>query len=92
MSRSIPENVPGGINVGTPVSASGGDALTYSIGGVDAGSFEIVPETGQIRTSADVWYDFETKNRYKVEVTVADDDGSRESIDVAIDLLDLAPN
>ncbi len=90
--RSIPENVPGGINVGTPVLAAGGDALAYSIGGVDAGSFEIVPETGQIRTSEDVWYDFETKNRYEVEVTVADDGGSREFIDVTIDLLDLGPN
>ena len=92
VSRSIPENVPGGINVGTPVSAGGGDALTYSIGGVDAGSFEIVPATGQIRTSEDVWYDYETKNRFEVEVTVADGGGSRESIDVTIDLLDLGPN
>ena len=92
VSRSIPENVPGGINVGTPVSAAGGDALTYSIGGVDAGSFEIVAETGQIRTAEDVWYDYETKNRYEVDVTVADDAGNRESIDVTIDLRDLGPN
>ena len=92
VTRSIPENLPGGINVGVPVSAVRGDALTYSIGGADAQSFDIVAETGQIRTSDDVWYDYETKNRYEVEVTVADDVGNRESIDVTIDLADLAPN
>ena len=90
-TRSIPENLPGGINVGVPVSAVGGDALTYSIGGVDAQSFDIVTETGQIRTKDGVAYDYETKNRYLVEVTVADDAGNRKSIDVTIDLLDLAP-
>ena len=89
--RSIPENLPGGINVGVPVSAVGGDALTYSSGGVDAQSFDIVTETGQIRTKDGVAYDYETKNRYLVEVTVADDASNRESIDVTIDLLDLAP-
>ena len=91
-TRSIPENLPGGINVGVPVSAEGSDALTYSIGGVDAGSFVIVPETGQIRTLDNVSYDYETKNRYQVEIEVADDIGNRESIDVAIDLRDLGPN
>ena len=90
-TRSIPENLPGGINVGIPVSAAGGDALAYSIGGVDAQSFDIVTETGQIRTKDGVAYDYETKNRYLVEVTVADDADNRESIDVTIDLLDLTP-
>ena len=90
-TRSIPENLPGGINVGVPVSAAGGDALAYSIGGVDAQSFDIVTETGQIRTKDGVAYDYETKNRYLVEVTVADDADNRESIDVTIDLLDLTP-
>ncbi len=90
-TRSIPENLPGGINVGVPVSAVGGDRLTYSIGGVDAQSFDIVTETGQIRTKDGVAYDYETKNRYLVEVTVADDADNRESIDVPIDLLDLTP-
>ena len=90
-TRSIPENLPGGINVGIPVSAAGGDALAYSIGGVDAQSFDIVTETGQIRTKDGVVYDYETKNRYLVEVTVADDADNRESIDVTIDLLDLTP-
>ena len=90
--RSIPENLPGGINVGPPVSAVGGDALAYSIGGVDADSFAIVPETGQIRTVDNVSYDYESKDRYLVEVAVADEAGNRESVDVVIDLLDLGPS
>ena len=90
--RSIPENLPGGINVGTPVSAAGGDALAYSIGGVDADSFAIVPETGQIRTVDNVSYDYESRDRYLVEVGVADEAGNRESVDVVIDLLDLGPS
>ena len=90
--RSIPENLPGGINVGTPVSAVGGDALAYSIGGADADSFAIVPETGQIRTLDNVSYDYESRNRYLVEVAVADEAGNRESVDVVIDLLDLGPS
>jgi len=90
--RSMPENLPGGINVGSPVSAAGGDALAYSIGGVDADSFTIVPETGQIRTVDDVSYDYESKDRYLVEVAVADEAGNRESVDVVIDLLDLGPS
>ncbi len=89
--RRIPENIPGGINVGVPVSAVGGDELTYSIGGVDAEWFEIVPETGQVRTAEDVWYDYETRDNYKIEVTVEDDVGNRESIDLTINLLDLVP-
>ena len=89
-TRWIPENLPGGINVGDPVSAPGA-AMTYSLGGADAGSFDIVADTGQVRTVDDVSYDYETKNRYRVEVTVADDAGNRESIDVTIDLLDRVP-
>ncbi len=91
-TRSIPENLPGGINVGVPVSAVGGDALTYSIGGVDAQSFDIVTETGQIRTKDGVAYDYEVKNRYAVTVGVEDDDGNSDTIDVTILIGDLVPS
>ncbi len=42
-NRSLAENSAGGLNVGTPVSADDpdGDALTYSLSGADAGSFDI---------------------------------------------------
>ena len=91
-TRSIPENLPGGINVGVPVSAVGGDALTYSIGGGDAQSFDIVTETGQIRTKDGVAYDYEVKNRYAVTVGVEDDDGNSDTIDVTILIVDLVPS
>ena len=91
-TRTIPENTPAGINAGAPVSARGGEGLTYSIGGTDAGSFDIVPDTGQIRTAVGVTYDYETKRRYFVEVRVADHAGNRDAIDVTINLVDLVPS
>ncbi len=94
-TRWIPENIPAGINVGPPVSAAGGDApttLTYTISGPDALSFDIVPETGQIRTREGVTYDYESKKRYSVTVRVEDDGGSSATTDVTINLVDLAPS
>ena len=88
-TREIAENTPAGINVGAPVTASGGDALHYILGGDDAASFDIVAGTGQMRTREGVVYDYETKNRYLVEVGVGYDDDSLDMIDVTIDLVDL---
>ena len=91
-TRTIPENTPAGINAGAPVSARGGEGLTYSIHGTDADSFDIVPDTGQIRTAAGVAYDYETKRRYFAEVRVEDDAGNRDAIDVTVNLVDLVPS
>ena len=91
-TRTMPENLPSGINVGEPVTATGGNMLSYTIGGTDVDSFNIVPETGQIRTAENVTYDFETKNEYQVEVSVEDESGDSETIDVTIFLLDLVPS
>ena len=91
-SRAIPENIPAGINVGGPVSADGDEGLVYSLGGPDAGSFDLLSATGQIRTKDGVAYDYETQDRYVVEVGAADDDGNRASIDVTIHIVDLAPS
>ncbi|MXY57052.1 MAG: hypothetical protein F4Y41_11765 [Gammaproteobacteria bacterium] len=88
-TRTIPENTPPGINVGDPVTATGGETLRYSLAGADAESFDIVAATGQIRTREGVVYDYETKNRYSVEVAVAYDDDTLDVIDVTIDLIDL---
>ena len=90
-TRGIWENTPPGINVGGPVSAVGGDSLTYTISGTDSESFVILPETGQIRTREGVTYDYETKNRYFVTVGVEDDSGNRDTIDVTIQIVNLAP-
>ena len=90
-TRGIWENTPPGINVGGPVSAVGGDSLTYTISGTDSESFVILPETGQIRTREGVTYDYETKNRYFVTVGVEDDSGNRDTINVTIQIVNLAP-
>ena len=89
-TRSIPENTPAGINVGPPVSAAGG-GVTYAMSGPDASSFVIVPGTGQVRTREDVVYDYETNNRYAVTVSVADDSGGSDTIEVTILIEDLVP-
>ena len=91
-SRAIPENIPAGINVGAPVSADGDEGLVYTLDGPDAGSFDLVPATGQIRSKEGVGYDYETKDSYVVEVGAADADGNRASIDVTIHIVDLVPS
>ena len=91
-TRGIWENTPPGINVGGPVSAVGGDSLTYTISGTDSESFVILPETGQIRTRENVVYDYEVKNRYAVTVGVEDDDGNSDTINVTILIRDLVPS
>ena len=63
--------------VGGTITASdsdGGDTLTYSLTGTDAGSFEI-NASGQIKTKTGVNHNFNfeaTKNSYSVTVQVRD--------------------
>ena len=87
--RSIPENTPAGRNIGAPVSATDldEDVLTYSLSGVDAGSFGIVSTTGQLRTRASL--DYEQRNVYSVAVLVSDGKGGTDSIGVAINITDI---
>ena len=92
-ARSIAENTVSGQNIGSAVSATDVDAnttLTYTLGGTDAASFNIVSTSGQLQTSAAL--DYETKNAYSVTVTAADGtgDGSLStSIPVTITLTDV---
>ena len=72
-TRSIAENTPAGMNIGTPVSATNMDSedvLIYSLEGPDADAFTIVGITGQLKTRAPL--DYETKNTYTVTVIVTD--------------------
>ncbi len=87
--RSVPENTPAGRNIGGPVTATDADedVLTYSLSGVDAGSFGIVSTTGQLRTRAPL--DYEQKNTYSVAVLVSDGNGGTDSIGVAINVTDV---
>ena len=75
VTRVLAENTAAGENVGAPVAADDDDtddSLTYSLGGTDAESFDIVTTSGQIQTKAGVSYDFETRTSYSVNVRVTD--------------------
>ena len=90
-TRSVAENTAAGINVGAPVAATDadGDTLTYTLGGTDAASFDIVSSNGRIQTKSGVTYDHETKSSYAVTVTVADGEGGSDSIAVTINVTDV---
>ena len=72
--RSILENSAFGNNVGDPVAATDadGDTLTYTLGGADAGPFDIDGGTGQITVGTGTTLDFETQTSYSVIVTATD--------------------
>ncbi len=90
--RSIAENTPAGRDIEGPVEATDldEDVLTYSLAGVDAGSFGIVSTTGQLRTKAPL--DYEQKNAYSVTVNVSDGNGGTDTITVAINVTDVNEN
>ena len=87
-TRSIAENTPTSVNIGSPVSATDADddPLTYTLGGTDAGSFSIVRNSGQLQTQAPL--DYETKKAYTVTVTVSDG-GRADTISVTITIVDV---
>ena len=90
-TRSFAENTAAGTNIGVAVTATDADNddLTYSLGGTDAASFQIVAGTGQLQTKSGVTYDFETKSSYSVTVTASDGNGGSDSIGVTITLTDV---
>ena len=70
-------------NIGDPVAATDEDTvLTYSLGGPDAASFDIVRTSGQLQTKAEL--DKETKDTYTVTVTAADSLSESSTITVTI--------
>ena len=87
--RFIPENTAAGQSVGSPVTATDadtGDTLTYSLGGTDAASFDIVSTTGQIQTKAAL--NFESKASYSVTVTATDSSSATALARVTISVAD----
>ncbi len=63
------------------------DTLTYTLGGTDMASFDIVRASGQLQTKAKL--DYEDKKSYMVTVTATDPDGLKASIDVTIMVTDV---
>ncbi|WP_419551800.1 SwmB domain-containing protein [Candidatus Poriferisodalis sp.] len=91
--RGLVENAPGGVDIGLPVAptASRG-SVSYTLGGTDAGSFDLVGSTGQLRTKPGATYDHDTKDSYTVTVTATDSDGAIvTTVDIAVADIDEAP-
>ncbi|MYK90346.1 MAG: hypothetical protein F4018_19495, partial [Acidobacteria bacterium] len=85
---SVDENTAAGEDIGDPAAIAGADgAVTYTLGGTDAASFDIVSTTGQIQTKAAL--DYETRSSYEVTVTATDSSGA-VPITVTIEVLNVA--
>ena len=85
--REINENTPFGVRIGDPIAASSAvSALTFEITSAAADTFDIEPDTGQLRTKGDL--DFETRASYSLKVTITDEYGVSASLVVTIKVLD----
>ncbi len=74
---------------GAPLSTTTAtDNLTYTLEGTDSSSFDIASTTGQLMTKAPL--DFETKKSYSVRVKATDPTGSNATINVTINVTDVA--
>ena len=91
-ARSFPENTPPGRNIDEPVSATDadGDPLAYRLEGPDAASFDLDPETGQLRTKPGIEYDHEARLLYSVTVRATDPLNASAIITVAVHVTDVA--
>ena len=83
-TRTVAENRAAGVNIGNPIAATDPDTLTYSLGGDDAGSFDIVAASGQLRTQAAL--DYESKASHTVTVRATDTGGLSDTINVNINV------
>ena len=87
---SVAENTGANIDVGTLIPAvdPDGDTLTYTLEGLDGGSFDILSTSGggQIRTSAAL--NHEEKSRYSVTVRVTDGRGGSDTANVTVTVTD----
>ena len=81
-TRSVAEDAVIGANVGTPVTATDADTLTYTLAGTDAASFSIVETSGQLQ--AETLLDYEARRSYEVTVTATDTSGATDTITVTI--------
>ena len=87
-TRTVAENTTANTNIGTAIAATDADndSLTYTLGGTDAATFNIVSTTGQLKIKKTL--DYETKRTYTVKITVSD--GSlTDVITVTINVTDI---
>ena len=98
-ARSAADGTGAGENIGAPVEATDpeGDALTYSLGGTDAASFDIAAVTGQLTTKSTL--DRATRATYSVTVSASDgkdadgnaDTSTDDTVDVTINVVSTDP-
>ncbi len=89
LAIDVPEGMTGAF--GAPVVAvdPDGDALTYSLSGADASSFEIDASTAQLAVGEDTDLNFEARTSYAFDVTAADAGGLSASRSVTVTVTDL---
>ena len=87
--RNVAENTPTDRAIGSAVTATdaNGDALTYTLGGPQAGFFGIAPATGQLQTRAAL--DYERRSTHTLRVTATDPFGAPAVITVTINVQDV---
>ena len=88
---SFAENTPPGQGIGEPMTATDpeDDPLTYSLEGTDTASFDIDAQTGQLKTKAGVFYDYETRSSYSVTVRATDSLDASDTIALTIRVMDV---
>ena len=84
-TRTIPENTPAGVNIGGPVTATGG-VIRYTLGGTDGDSLAIVATSGQLQTNASL--NHEADDSYTVTVTATNTANATATITVTINVTD----
>ena len=85
---TVRENTQAGENIGDPFTATDADdsALTYSLSGTDASSFDIVSTSGQIQTKEVLDYEnANSKTTYDVTVQVTDSNDPWGNADAVVD-------
>ena len=92
-ARSLAENTAAGQDVGAALTATDANShtLTYTLGGTDAASFDIVTAaaSARIRTKTGVTYNHEAKSSYTVMVTASDGAGGTDTVTVTITVTDV---
>ena len=86
-TRTIAENTEARENIGDAITATdpdSGDTLTYTWGGADASSFDVLSYSGQVQTLAPL--DYETRNSYSITVSVSDGKDADGNADDAVDV------
>ena len=90
-TRSVPENTGRGQSVGESVSATDNNPegfLAYSLGGPDGDFFVLNLATGQLTTLTNL--DYEDQDSYTVTLAATYEYGSRGSIEVTVEVEDVA--